>query len=122
MPPSNRDHLAKLILAHCPVTLPEGTITCSCKRPLTTDGTYAAHLAEMVLDGLDGVIAQERIEGQLSLLAGMTRYFGPGDRGATTRSRTVYTGAQFAAWCREKALALHRTGRSKPPTLDRTAS
>lgn len=123
MPPSpHHDRLVKLILSHMPLkTLGNGTIVCTCERSFETEVDFANHAAQMVVDNFSGVLQQERVEGQLTLLAAAMRHFGPSEAGASARSRSVYTGAQFAGWCRERAHALHRShGQGKPPTHSRT--
>lgn len=119
MPPSpHRDLLVQLIVAHMRGhDLADGRCVCSCKRHFENDRAHAVHVAEMVIDAFGGVLQQERVEGQLVVLAAAMRYFGPGETGTTARSRAVYTGAQFAGWCRERASSLRRTsGQGKPPT------
>lgn len=79
---------------------------------------FAEHLAVIIEAAFSDVIEAERIDAQLSLLAGAVRFWGPSNGRTTPRSRNVYSGAQIANWCRDKAISLHRvSGQSmeKPP-------
>jgi hypothetical protein len=44
----------------------------------------------------------------------MTAYWGPNDKGSTSRSRAVYTGSQFAGWLKQQAINLHRQAQQPP--------
>lgn len=121
---ASHDRLAKIIHDHLERgTLATGEVVCKCGQTFATSRLYASHLAGTLDAALSDLIEQERVEAQLSVLAAGMRFWNPPGASATARSRSVYTGAQFAGWCREKAMALSRSrpadAGKPPPDRDR---